>query len=269
MERDDAGPEPASIASPPTRWTAGAEALHACKILIIDDEEPNVRLLGRVLIKAGLENFISTTDSREAAVLFTDFEPDLVLTDWLMPEVDGLAVITQLRSLMATDDFLPIVVLTADTTPQTRKRALIAGATDFLTKPFDQFEVLLRIENLLKTRLSHLALQAQNFTLEECVRQRTVELENALNELKQAQQRVVRQERLAALGTMAGGIAHDFSNALSIIIGFSDLLLRDAEHGLTKENAVLPLTSILTAAEDAAKIVQRLRKFDRPDEAQE
>ena len=88
-----------------------SEAVRACRILIIDDEEPNVRLLQRLLAKSGFQNFLSTTDPREAAALFADFEPDLVLTDWLMPEVDGLAVIQQVRNLTATDDYLPIVCL--------------------------------------------------------------------------------------------------------------------------------------------------------------
>ena len=242
------------------------DAVQVCKILIIDDEAPNVRLLERVLTRAGFENFISTTDSREAAALFADFQPDLVLTDWLMPGVDGCALIGQLRALTATDDYLPIVVLTADITPPTMQRALTAGATDFLTKPFDRIEVLLRIRNLLTARLSHLTIQTQNAMLEESVRQRTIELERALTGLQRSQKQVIQQERLAALGTMAGGIAHDFNNALSIIIGFGELLLRDAEHGLTREKATPPLTTILTAADDAAKIVHRLREFYRPDE---
>ena len=245
---------------------AGRDAIHACKILIIDDEAPNVRLLERILARAGFENFISTTDSREAAALFADFQPDLVLTDWLMPGVDGCAVIGQLRALTATDEYLPIVVLTADITPPAKLRALIAGATDFLTKPFDQSEVLLRIQNMLHARLSHLIIQRQNATLEESVRHRTIELERALTELRSTQKQVIQQERLAALGTMAGGIAHDFNNALSIIMGFGEILLCDLEHGLTEANATLPLTTILTAAKDAAKIVHRLREFHRPDE---
>jgi signal transduction histidine kinase len=246
------------------------DAAHGCRILIIDDEKPNVQLLERILTRAGFANFISTTDSREAAALFADFQPDLVLTDWLMPGVDGCAVIKQLRALTATEDYLPIIVLTADITSQTKKCALTAGATDFLTKPFDQIEVVLRINNLLKTRLSHLIVQTQNVTLEESVRQRTIDLERALNELQRTQQQVIQQERLAALGSMAGGIAHDFNNALSIIMGFGELLLRDVEHGgLTKKNATLPITTILTAAEDAAKIVRRLRAFYRPDEPEE
>jgi CheY-like chemotaxis protein len=112
--------------------------------------------------------------------------------------------------------------------------------------------------------------------LELNVRQRTAELERALAELQRAlaelgrsQQQVIQRERLAALGTMAGGIAHDFNNALTIITGFGELLLRDAEHGLTREKALRPIETILTAAEDAAKVVHRLREFHRPDEAGE
>src|SRR3984957_17444440 len=157
MDTNDVTLQVASrVCSPVEIAEAGPDAVHACKILIVDDEAPNVRLLERVLSRAGFENFISTTDSSEAAALFVDFQPDLVLTDWLMPEFDGCAVIEQLRALMATDDYLPVVVLTADITPETKKRALMAGATDFLPKPFDQIEVLLRIRNLLKARISHL-----------------------------------------------------------------------------------------------------------------
>lgn len=248
---------------------ARQDAMHACKILIIDDEPQNVRMMELVLASAGFRNLASTTDSRTAVALFIEHQPDLVLTDWLMPEVDGYAVIEQLRAITATDDFLPIVVLTADITPQTRKRALTAGATDFLTKPFDRIEVLLRIQNLLKARLSHLIIQAHNSSLEASVRLRTMELETALTELKASHQQVIQQERLAALGTMAGGIAHDFNNALGVIMGFAELLLRDAAKGLAPGQAIAPLTTILTAAEDGAKIVHRLRDFYRPDASDE
>jgi signal transduction histidine kinase len=245
------------------------DTLESCKILIIDDEPANVRLLERVLTAAGFMNFLSTTDSGEAAALFQDFQPDLVLTDWLMPEVNGGEVIAQLHALIGTDDYLPIVVLTADVTPAARQRALTCGATDFLTKPFDRIEVILRIRNLLRARLSHLAVQRQNETLEESVRERTVELEHTLEELRKSQQQIIQRERLAALGTMAGGIAHDFNNALSVIMGFGEILLHEAEGGLTKEEATPSLRTILTAADDAAKIVGRLREFYRPDESEE
>lgn len=234
------------------------------KILIVDDESPNVRLLERILQRAQYKNFVTTTDSREVAALFEEFQPDLILTDWLMPHLDGEAVIKQLSEMISGDDYLPIVVLTADVTQLTKQRALKAGATDFLTKPFDHLEVLLRIRNLLHTRTAHLQIQEQNSRLENAVRLRTIELEKTLDELKSTQKQVIQQERLAALGTMAGGIAHDFNNSLCAIIGFSELLLTDAEHGLTKEAATPTLTTILTAAEDASKTVHRLREFYRP-----
>lgn len=239
------------------------------KVLIIDDELPNVRLLERILTRAGCRNCIGATDSRRALSLFLEHEPDLVLTDWIMPERDGCAVINEIRGAIGSDDFLPIVVLTADVNPATRRRALACGATDFLTKPFDQIEVLLRVDNLLATRFAHVKVQEQNATLEQHVRERTIDLENALTELKKTQRQTVQQERLAALGAMASGIAHDFNNTLSIIMGFSDILLSSAQDGLIREEAIKPLTTILTAAEDASKIVGRLREFYRPDGADE
>jgi signal transduction histidine kinase len=234
-------------------------------VLIIDDELPNVRLLERILKRADCKECVGTTDPREALALFEKHQPDLILTDWLMPYQDGCAVIEQIHAAIGSDDYVPMVVLTADITPETRRRALTAGATDFLTKPFDQFEVLLRVENLLAARFAHVKVQEQNATLESHVRERTIDLEQALKELRNTQRQIVQQERLAALGTMAGGIAHDFNNALSVILGFSDILLDKAEHGLTREEAEQPLTTILTAAEDASKIVGRLREFYRRD----
>ena len=270
MEINCATPRLDPDSAPPSVFAdAAPDGVRACRILIIDDEETNVRLLERLLVQGGYHNFVSTTDSGEATALFDDFQPDIVLTDWLMPVVDGYAVIGQLRALVATNEYLPIVVLTADCTAQTRQRALAAGATDFLTKPFEQIEVLLRIQNLLTARLSHLVVQAQNTRLEESVRQRTMELERALVELQRTQKQVIRNERLAALGAMAGGVAHDFNNALSIITGFGELLRRDAERGLAKENATPSIDCILNAAEDASRIVQRLRAFHRPEEAEE
>src|SRR5271170_5781490 len=78
------------------------------KILIIDDEEVNVRLLKRILLHGGFENLITTTDSRTTIALFRDVQPDLILTDWLMPHLDGCALVGQLRQLNGPVDYLPI-----------------------------------------------------------------------------------------------------------------------------------------------------------------
>ena len=110
------------------------------RILIVDDEPTNVRLLERIVRNAGWADARSTTDSREAAALHAEFRSDLVLLDLMMPYLDGVAVMKQLRSTVADAEFLPIVILTADATGDAKRRALDAGATDFLTKPFDHME---------------------------------------------------------------------------------------------------------------------------------
>jgi signal transduction histidine kinase len=243
--------------------------LHKSKILVIDDEEPSVQLLECILRHAQFENITSTTDPREAVSLFEQFQPDLVLTDLLMPGLSGLAVVEQLRGRISPVNYLPIVVLTADVTRESKRQALAAGATDFLTKPFDVVEVLLRIGNLLQARFAHLKICEQNAALEENVRLRTLTLQEALFELKATQQKVIQQERMAALGTMAHRVAQDFNNTLALVISFGEELLRASEHGLTKEKAAVPITEILTAARDAAKIVYRLREFSRPGQTHE
>lgn len=127
------------------------------KILIIDDEPANVALLEDMLCENGYTRVRSITDARVAIDTCGAFEPDLILLDLLMPYVDGLAILKFLRG-HSSEIFLPIVVLTADISDETKRRALESGATDFLHKPFDQTEVLLRIRNLLDTRRAHLQL---------------------------------------------------------------------------------------------------------------
>jgi putative two-component system response regulator len=132
------------------------------RILIVDDQEANVRLLEGILKRAaGYHALRSTTDPREVMSLYVEFQPDLILLDLHMPHVDGFAVMEQLKEIVPEDVFLPILVLTADVTPEAKQRALASGAKDFLAKPFDPTEVLLRIKNLLETRTLHLELRAQ------------------------------------------------------------------------------------------------------------
>jgi putative two-component system response regulator len=153
------------------------------RLLIIDDQESNIRLLERILLRAGYSQFRSTTEAREAVSLFLEFNPDLIILDLHMPHTDGFAVLEQIRPHVPPDSYLPILVVTGDTTVTSRRRALSAGARDFLAKPYDSTEVLLRIRNLLEARFLHLALQAQNDSLEEKVRQRTRQLEEAQQEI--------------------------------------------------------------------------------------
>lgn len=152
---------------------------HDAKILIVDDEPANVTLLERTLARWGYANHISTTDAREVVSLFEQHRPDIILLDLMMPHLDGFEVMEQLKPLIPDSCYLPILVLTADITPEAKRKALAGGAKDFLTKPFDATELLLRIGNMLETRRLHLELQGHNQTLEERVRERTAELEDS------------------------------------------------------------------------------------------
>lgn len=136
------------------------EQIKSASILIVDDEQPSVRLLERMLEKAGYASVTSTTDPRGAFELFRQVQPDLLVLDLYMPEVDGLQLLEQIRAVVPKGVYLPILVVTGDIRSEPRVRALEAGARDFLTKPFDPFEVLLRIRNLLETRMMFRSLQA-------------------------------------------------------------------------------------------------------------
>jgi diguanylate cyclase (GGDEF)-like protein len=128
----------------------GPSALLSGGILIVDDQPANVRLLERMLLGAGYTSVSSTLEPREVCELHRKNRYDLILLDLHMPGLDGFQVMAGLKAV-ETEGYLPVLVLTAQ--PEHRQRALSAGAKDFVSKPFDQVEVLTRIHNLLEVRL--------------------------------------------------------------------------------------------------------------------
>src|SRR5579872_7053805 len=129
--------------------------MQAVNILIVDDEGANALLLQCLLEQSGFSSIKSVTDSRLVMDLVDRFAPDILLLDLQMPYLDGFDIMKCLADRMSDEDYFPILVLTADTTLETKRRALAAGAKDFLTKPFDVLEVVLRVKNLLQVRLLH------------------------------------------------------------------------------------------------------------------
>lgn len=123
------------------------------RILAIDDEEANVLLLKNVLEREGYTDVHCITDPEKALDAYISLSPDLVLLDLMMPKIDGFQLLEAFSRHDKSDEFRPVLVLTADTTLQTRRRALALGAKDFVSKPFDVIEVALRISNLLETRI--------------------------------------------------------------------------------------------------------------------
>jgi putative two-component system response regulator len=153
--------------------------LRGSRILISDDEEANISLLRRILQRAGFTNVKSTMDARAVPDLVRHERPDQVLLDLWMPHLNGFEILEQLHPVLEEATYLPILVVSADITAEAKTRALSQGAKDFLHKPFDLVEVMLRIRNLLETRHLYLELQRQNEVLEERVKERTRELEEA------------------------------------------------------------------------------------------
>jgi putative two-component system response regulator len=152
------------------------------RILIVDDEDANIEILERILKRAGFTHVESTNDSRLATALYVEHRPDLILLDLHMPHVTGLEVMDNLNEI-AEASYLPILILSGDLTPDARRDALSRGAKDFVNKPFQQEELLLRIKTLLETRFLYIQVQSQNQLLEAKVRERTRELVEAQIEI--------------------------------------------------------------------------------------
>jgi cyclic di-GMP phosphodiesterase len=152
------------------------------RILIVDDEDTNIEILLRMLTRAGFRNLVSTNDSRQAAAAYVEHRPDLILLDLHMPHFSGLEVMDQLNEI-AEASYLPILILSGDLAPEARRDALSRGAKDFVAKPFQQDELLLRIRTLLETRLLYIQIQGQNEVLEAKVRERSRELIEAQTEI--------------------------------------------------------------------------------------
>ncbi|MBK9625112.1 MAG: response regulator [Rhodocyclaceae bacterium] len=145
------------------------------RIFIVDDEPSNLKLLDKLLTSQGYTNLVTIQDSREVLLRYAEGRPDLILLDINMPYLDGYQVMEQLRAL--GDPLLaPIVILTAQHSRDFLLKALTAGARDFVGKPFDRLELLMRVRNLLEAHSAHRMALEQNDLLESMVQERTKEL---------------------------------------------------------------------------------------------
>ncbi|PZR75890.1 MAG: hypothetical protein DLM73_04125 [Chthoniobacterales bacterium] len=238
--------------------------LKEAHILMVDDEVATTCLMTNFLNRIGYSKLESINDSTRIFKMIETFKPDLILLDLAMPGMNGFQVLENLRANRRGENQIPVLVVTGDASAENKRRALCAGATDLLGRPVDPSEFSMRIRNLLQARFLRLEIQEQNHFLEERVRERTSQLEHALENLETAQRQRVQQERLSAFGEMAGGVVHDFSNALMSVIGYSEMLLSNPEKRGDEATALEYLRIINTAGRDGAHIVSRLRDFYRP-----
>lgn len=154
----------------------------ASKILIVDDDPLNVDVLEEILKESNYEDIRTTTDPFEAVQLFKENSYDLILLDILMPGMDGFEVIERFKEI-ETNLTTPILILSALSDQKTRLKALSTGARDYLIKPFNPAEVLVRIRNLLEVRLAQKQLRMHNEILDQKVRERTRELQDTRLEI--------------------------------------------------------------------------------------
>src|SRR5580698_7865825 len=159
------------------------EKIFAAKILAIDDNILNIQILKKILSNAGFINITATTDPTQALTLYKEIQPDLVLLDLNMPKMDGFAVMVQL-SILNPDDYLPLLILTAEE-ESTRFKALQSGAKDFLHKPYQHLDVLLKSRNIIEVRLLYNQIRNHNASLDQQINDRIKEIRDTRLEVIQ------------------------------------------------------------------------------------
>ena len=122
------------------------------RILIVEDEQASLDVLQKILLSAGFSDVRGVSDPRRALAQIREFQPDLLLLDLQMPHLDGFAVLRQVRHRIGESEYFPVLVISGEMSREVKQKALSEGAKDFLSKPYDAVEVVLRVRNLLETR---------------------------------------------------------------------------------------------------------------------
>jgi response regulator RpfG family c-di-GMP phosphodiesterase len=184
-------------------------------IFIVDDEQGSRQLLNDTLFSKGYATRC-LANGKLAIQAALDEPPDLIFLDVMMPEMDGFEVCRILKENPATK-FIPVVMVTCLREKAMELKGIAAGADDFISKPIDTTEILLRTRNLLMGKQYHDLLNDHAGILEQQVRLRTDELERVIAELKSTQQQMVQQEKMATIGQLTAGIAHELNNPIGFI----------------------------------------------------
>ena len=256
-------------------------------ILVVDDTPANLEVVEAALSDAGFEVAIAT-DGERAIKQATMSQPDLILLDVMMPGIDGFETCRCLKASPTTCD-IPVVFMTALSDTTDKVRGLNLGAVDYVTKPFQEAELLARVTTQLKVRYLHQTLEHQ-------VEQRTAELNAALQQVQQSQVQLVQSEKMAVLGQLVAGVAHEINNPVNFIHGnlthvqayIEDVLsfvqlyqhhqansppelqtaAADLDLAFIQEDLPKTLASMQMGTQRICDIVRSLRTFSRLDEAE-
>jgi two-component system, NtrC family, sensor kinase len=208
-------------------------------ILVVDDKPDNLRLLSNILMA---ENYkVRKVLSGKLAIDAAQLDPpDLILLDIMMPETDGYQVCACLKANPQTES-IPIIFLSALDTVEDKVKAFSAGGVDYVTKPFQQQEVLMRVKTHLQIRRLTQALQDRNQQLQQEIEQRqklAAELQKALQELRDTQAQIILKEKLASLGAMMAGIAHELRNPLNFVNNYAESSIELIDDSLTEFSTI-------------------------------
>lgn len=234
----------------------------ALNVLIVEDSPEDAELVVRNLERAGHElvhERVDTAEAMQEALIRSNW--DLIISDHRMPRFSSLAA---LKVYHQNNLNIPFIVVSGSIGEETAVAAMKAGAHDYIMK-----DNLARLAPAVQREVQEAEMRCQKAKGDENLRESNAHLEKALGELRETQQQVVQQERLRALGQMASGVAHDFNNGLTKILGFSDLLLTSPEKINNPVKVREHVQMISAAAQDAVGVVNRLREFYRPRRATE
>jgi two-component system, NtrC family, sensor kinase len=272
------------------------------QILVVDDNPLNAKLLCKFLSRAGFSRVSVAEDGYTTLEIVRECPPDLILLDIMMPGIDGFETCRCLKDLTEGKD-IPVIFMTALTDTEHKLKGFQLGAVDYITKPFHKEEILARIDVHLKLRSLTRQLAQQNTLLQQSqqglerrVEERTAELSQTVEHLKQTQMQLIHSEKMSSLGQLVAGIAHEVNNPVNFIHGnithasqyLQDLLelidlyeahccelpakiqekIEDIELEFLKDDLPKILSSMKTGTDRIRHIVRSLQLFSRLDEAE-